>query len=127
MCSKSRDSKTTSVIDWGEKQEEGGIASLRWPKRKSSSWERRPMTKEEKGMKSFEEEWDAFIEQKIREDEEDIHTGICEAAQELLDKGIPIYYGDDQYPGKTIKEYPDGRREIVTIDKQGQELMLEKL
>jgi hypothetical protein len=36
------------------------------------------------------------------------------AAQEMLTVGIPIYYVDETTPdGFFIKEYPDGRRELV--------------
>ena len=30
-----------------------------------------------------------------------------------LKAGFPIYYEDDKYPDYTVKEYPDGRKELV--------------
>ncbi|OIQ80724.1 hypothetical protein GALL_375210 [mine drainage metagenome] len=38
------------------------------------------------------------------------------AAKEHLAAGRPIYYGDDAFPGEVIKEYPDGRRQIVVMN-----------
>ncbi|MCY4217499.1 MAG: hypothetical protein OXC92_11045 [Flavobacteriaceae bacterium] len=34
-------------------------------------------------------------------------------AKKTLANGVPIYYLDEDYPGKKIKEYPNGRRFIV--------------
>ena len=41
------------------------------------------------------------------------------AAKEHLAAGRPIYYGDDAFPGELIKEYPDGRRQIVELSANG--------
>ncbi len=40
------------------------------------------------------------------------------AAQMHLAAGRAIYYGDPRYPGQIVKEYPDGRRQLVAIDEQ---------
>jgi HAD domain in Swiss Army Knife RNA repair proteins len=41
------------------------------------------------------------------------------AAKSHLAAGRAIYYGDPQYPGQIVKEYPDGRRQLVNIDEKG--------
>lgn len=42
------------------------------------------------------------------------------AAKEHLEAGFPIYYAhDDTPPGLLIKEHPDGRRELVIFDRDG--------
>lgn len=46
-----------------------------------------------------------------------------QTAQEHLDAGKPIFYGDPFYPGKVIKEYPSGKREVIVFDKQGNEVV----
>lgn len=38
-----------------------------------------------------------------------------EAARAHLAAGRAIYYGDDRYPDAVVKEYPDGRRQLVTF------------
>ena len=47
-----------------------------------------------------------------------------EAAQDHLNAGYPIYYEDPQYPDYNVKEYPDGRRELVTVDDTTGEIIL---
>jgi len=43
------------------------------------------------------------------------------AAREHLAAGFPIYYSEDDTPaGAVIKEYPDGRRELVRFDREGE-------
>ncbi|HEX7819914.1 MAG TPA: hypothetical protein VF463_04785 [Sphingobium sp.] len=38
-----------------------------------------------------------------------------------MDAGRPIYYGEkDTPPGLVVKEYPDGRRELVRFDHMGE-------
>ncbi len=39
-----------------------------------------------------------------------------EAAEGHLAEGRPIYYSDDENPDEIVKEYPDGRREIVRYE-----------
>lgn len=44
-----------------------------------------------------------------------------EAARSHLTAGRPIYYGErDTPPGLVVKEYPDGRRELVRFDHLGE-------
>ena len=38
-----------------------------------------------------------------------------EDAQRHLAAGRPIYYGDDRFKDAVVKEYPDGRRQVVTF------------
>ncbi len=46
----------------------------------------------------------------------------CEAARDHLAAGYPIYYSESDTPaGLIIKEYPDGRRELVRFDYAGEE------
>jgi len=40
-------------------------------------------------------------------------------AQEKLNVGLPVIYCDDNFPGKIIREYPDGRKEFVDLDEEG--------
>lgn len=51
--------------------------------------------------------------------EEDLTTEsdeMGEAAKEMLEAGIPIYYIEDDTPKDLlIKHYPTGRRELVSI------------
>ncbi len=56
--------------------------------------------------------WEQF------ECEMDSDTG--EAARAHLAAGRPIYYVDPAYPDDIVKEYPDGRRELVSVDDDGQ-------
>ena len=49
------------------------------------------------------------------------------AAQQHLAAGRPIYYGDDRYPGKIIKKYPDGRQQLVSVDPDGKITVLRDL
>lgn len=58
----------------------------------------------------------ANIEQILSED-----SG--QAAQVHLDAGKPVFYGDPHFPGKVIKEYPSGKREVLVFDKQGNEVV----
>ncbi len=42
------------------------------------------------------------------------------AAREALAAGVPIYYRERTTPpGLQVKEYPDGRRELVRFSRQG--------
>lgn len=36
-------------------------------------------------------------------------------AKRHLAAGRPIYYGDDRFVDAVVKEYPDGRRQLVTF------------
>lgn len=39
-------------------------------------------------------------------------------AKSHLAAGRSINYGDSRYPGQIIKEYPDGRKQLVDIDEK---------
>ncbi len=41
------------------------------------------------------------------------------AAKQHLSAGRPIYYGDERYPEGIVKEFPDGRRQLVSISNKG--------
>ncbi|EPY00158.1 hypothetical protein [Magnetospirillum fulvum] len=38
-----------------------------------------------------------------------------DVAKEHLAAGRSVYFGDDQFPDAVVKEYPDGRRQLVTF------------
>ena len=63
--------------------------------------------------------WDQF------ERELDSDTG--EAAKTHLAACRPIYYMDPAYPDQIVKEYPDGRRELVHVDSTGQVTVIKAL
>ncbi len=53
-----------------------------------------------------------------------LRSGDGSAAREHLDAGFPIYYGDDDTPeGLLIKQWSDGRRELVRFDEAGDEVI----
>lgn len=53
-----------------------------------------------------------------------IDEGDDSAAREHLAAGFPIYYCEPTTPpGLQIKEYPDGRRELVRFSRQGDEVV----
>jgi len=54
-----------------------------------------------------------FSEKIARLLENDIDDG--ETVKAHLAAGRPIYYCEDAYPSEIIREWPDGRRELVTI------------
>ena len=37
------------------------------------------------------------------------------AARRQLAAGFPIYYGDERWPDLVVREWPDGRRELVAV------------
>lgn len=50
--------------------------------------------------------------------------GDDSAAREHLAAGFPIYYGHDDTPeGLQIKQWPDGRRELVRFEEAGDEVI----
>lgn len=49
-----------------------------------------------------------------------------EEAKRHLAAGRPIYYGDERYPDAVVKEYPGGRRQLVTF-KNDTEVVLRDL
>ncbi|MGB4780774.1 hypothetical protein [Candidatus Methylomirabilis sp.] len=40
-----------------------------------------------------------------------------EAAKAHLAAGRAIYYSDNEYPGQIVREWPDGSRQLVQIDR----------
>ena len=42
-----------------------------------------------------------------------------QAAQQHLDAGRPIYYGDACFPEGLVKKYPDGRKQLVSVSADG--------
>lgn len=48
------------------------------------------------------------------------------AADENLASGVPIYYcnDDEETQDYVIKEYPSGRKELVTLDECGEEILI---
>ena len=44
-------------------------------------------------------------------------------ARRHLADGNPIFYGASQYIGKVIKEYPSGKRELITFASNGNEVV----
>lgn len=52
------------------------------------------------------------LEQALAKDDE-------QAAQSHLAAGRPVHYCDDRYPDAIVREWPDGRRELVAIDSGG--------
>ena len=49
------------------------------------------------------------------------------AAKMHLDEGQPIYYGDERYPDKVIKKFPDGRKLLISMSRNGQETVIREL
>lgn len=50
--------------------------------------------------------------------------GDGSAAEKILKSGRPIYYREASTPpGLEIKEYPDGRRELVRFSREGDEVV----
>lgn len=68
-----------------------------------------------------EELWEEIIRQS-QEDERGPDLGP--AAQKHLAEGRPIFYSDDDYPGQTVKHYPDGHRELVTYDEKYRQVVV---
>ena len=42
-----------------------------------------------------------------------------QAAQQHLDAGRLIYYGDARFPEGLVKKYPDGRKQLVSVSASG--------
>jgi len=52
------------------------------------------------------------------------NPGAGDAARETLAAGRPIYYSEPETPdGMLVKEYPDGRRELVVFHREGDEVI----
>jgi hypothetical protein len=60
--------------------------------------------------------------------EHDLDRDTGEAAKAHLAAGRPIYYGDPAYPGAVVKQYPDGRRQLVRFERpSGAEMVVKDL
>ena len=60
--------------------------------------------------------------------ERDLDSDTGEAAKAHLAAGRPIYYGDSAYPGAVVKQYPDGRRQLVRFERpSGTEVVIKDL
>ena len=46
----------------------------------------------------------------------EIEADSGDAARQRLASGKPVIYGDERFPDAVVKEYPDGRRELVTFE-----------
>ena len=56
-----------------------------------------------------------------------LEAGDDSAARASLAAGVPIYYAEDDTPADcVIKKYPDGRRELITLE-NGQEKLVRSL
>ena len=40
---------------------------------------------------------------------------------------VSIYYGDPRYRGQIVKEYPDGRRQLVHIDEKSVVIVIKEI
>ncbi len=62
---------------------------------------------------------------------EDIVRGITyddgRAAKEHLAAGRAIYYGDEKYPGEIVREWPDGRRQIVSVNAKSEVCVIREI
>ena len=54
----------------------------------------------------------ADMEQALAQDDD-------QAAQSHLAAGRPVHYCDDRHPDAIVREWPDGRRELVAVDDDG--------
>ncbi len=62
-----------------------------------------------------------------REIERSVLLDDGRAAKAHLAAGRPIYYGDPKYPGQIVREFTDGRRQLVTIDLQNVVTVIKEL
>ncbi|SPD63010.1 conserved protein of unknown function [Cupriavidus taiwanensis] len=54
-----------------------------------------------------------------RDFEQSLRNDSGDAARAHLKMGNPIYYSDVELPASIVREWPNGKREIVTIDTSG--------
>lgn len=60
--------------------------------------------------------------------ERQLDSDTGEAAKAHLAAGRPIYYEDPKYPDQIMKEYPEGKRQIVDFDMiTGEEILIREL
>ena len=50
-----------------------------------------------------------------------------EAAKQHLAMGHPVHYGDDRFPEGIVKEYPSGKKQLVTMDEHDNEILIRDL
>lgn len=67
---------------------------------------------------------EAEEEQFFEEFERALASDTGEAARSHLTAGRPIYFHDNRFPDGVIKEYPDGRHQLVTF-RGGQEVVMQ--
>jgi hypothetical protein len=78
----------------------------------------------EKLSKMTSEQEHPFWEQFTR----DLGNDIGEAAKSHLKAGHSIYYEDPAYPHQVVKQYPDGRQQLVRFKRpSGEEVVLKDL
>jgi hypothetical protein len=78
----------------------------------------------EKLSKMTSEQDHQFWEQFAR----DLDSDTGEAAKAHLKAGRPIYYEDPAHPDQVVKQYPDGRRQLVRFKRpSGEEVVLKDL
>jgi len=78
-------------------------------------------------IKPFSEMTQVELDEFDREFEAALEAGDDSAARESLAAGVPIYYAEEDTPERAvIKEYPGGRRELVTFA-DGSEVFLSPL
>jgi hypothetical protein len=63
----------------------------------------------------------------LREIEQAAHFDDGLAAKTHLAASRAIYYGDPQYSGQIVKEYPDGRTQLVNIDEQNVVIVIKEI
>jgi hypothetical protein len=49
------------------------------------------------------------------------------AARDHLEAGYPIFYCDDRFDTEIVREWPDGRQELVKVGTDGEILQLRSL
>jgi hypothetical protein len=49
------------------------------------------------------------------------------AAEAHLAAGRTIYYGDPDYPGLLVKEFPGGRRQLIKVARGGAETLVREM
>lgn len=63
--------------------------------------------------------WAAFDRQMRKDDDS--------AAEEHLKAGYPIFYAEPRNPDELIRQWPDGRREIVALDENDEIVVVRQL
>lgn len=58
--------------------------------------------------------------------EREIDGAGDEAARRHLQAGRAIYVADDAFPGRVVREHPDGRRELMRLDERD-ELVVDRV